>query len=233
MTVFLVPVGQGRFELYSETPEEPAAPPEEGAGRFRRWTHAANAQWHALVDAARNTRHEHAADAPRSGTTGGIRRWLVQWRDRIVCRLAESIAEQRTLWSLRKELTAAVRFPSNIDESQARTVLEQSFAAARRHHGIWLSIDLVLFIASGILFFVPGPNIVAYYLAFRVVGHFNSWRGGRQAQQISWAFEPDGNLAELGSLVDVACDTRAPLVAAIAARLNLPRLGAFFERVAA
>jgi hypothetical protein len=190
---------------------------------LKRWAHAANLQWHALVDTARR--------APHDGATHGR---LAQWRDGVVCRLAESIAEQRTLWSLRQESAVTVRYPSSIDETQARTVVERLLATARRHHGWWLTVDLLLFIISGILFFVPGPNIVAYYLAFRVLGHFNSWRGaGHGAQAITWRCEPDTNLAELGSLVDVAGDTRAPLVEAIAARLNLPRLTAFFERVAA
>ncbi len=106
-------------------------------------------------------------------------------------------------------------------------------AHARRHHLRWFIIDLILFIGSGILFFVPGPNLVAYYIAFRLVGHLQSWRGARQAAEtIAWTFEPDPGLAELASLVDVPRETRAPRVAAIAERLNLPRLTAFFDRVA-
>jgi hypothetical protein len=219
MNVFLVPVGQGRFELYSEAPEEPASSPDEHAGRLKRWAQAVSVQWHELVDVAR-----------RGGSDGR----LARWRDTVVCRLAESIAEQRTLWALRKETSATLRFPSSIDDAQARAVLDQSLARAQRHHGRWLLVDLVLFLASGVFFFIPGPNIVAYYIAFRVFGHLNSWRGARQgAEHIAWTLEADVNLAELGSLVDVPCEARAPLVAAIAARLNLPRLTAFFERVAA
>jgi hypothetical protein len=51
-------------------------------------------------------------------------------------------------------------------------------------------------------------------------------------EAIAWTFEPDQGLAELASLVDVPRETRAPRVAAIAERLNLPRLTAFFDRVA-
>jgi hypothetical protein len=229
--VFLVPVGQGRFELYSEPPEEPTAPPDEHAGRFKRWAHTAAVRWHALVDAARNPPRGSLHDAAPSD---GWRSRLTRWRNDVICRLAESIAEQRTLWSLRKQSSAVMRFPSSIDAGQARAALDRTLVRARRHHGWWLTVDLLIFIASGILFFVPGPNLVAYYLAFRVVGHLNSWRGARQGTGlVAWTLEPDRNLAELGSLVDVPGETRAPLVAAIAARLNLPRLTAFFERVAA
>ncbi|MQA28267.1 MAG: hypothetical protein GEU82_00300 [Luteitalea sp.] len=223
MTVFLVPAGQGRYELYSEAPEEPASVPDDHAGRFKRWAHSAQVQWHALVDAARRAPHD-----------GGTHGRFARWRDSVICRLAESIAEQRTLWSLRKETGATMRFPSTMAAAGARSVLDQSLARAQRHHGKWLIVDLVLFLASGILFFVPGPNVIAYYLLFRVVGHLNSWRGARQgAQQIVWTLESDANLGELGSLVDVPDAARAPLVAEIASRLNLPRLTAFFRRVTA
>jgi hypothetical protein len=216
--IFLVPAGRDRFELYSETPEEPGPAPAHHDGQLRRLIHAGVEQWHQLVDAAR-----------RGSSSGRFRRW----RDRVVCRLAESIAEQRTLWSLRDRTTATIHYPATLDRERARTTLRQIVADARRHHLRWLIVDLVLFVASGILFFVPGPNLIAYYIAFRLFGHLQSWRGARQSMEvIQWAFEPDEGLAELASLVDVPREARAPKVAAIAARLNLPRLSAFFDRVA-
>jgi hypothetical protein len=235
MIVFLVPIRRGGFELYSEAPEESTTPPDETAGRIKRWAHAANLRWHVLVDSARRAPAEASQGAPRADGSGGASYGrFARWRDMVICRLAESIAEQRTLWSLRKATAARLRFPSSIDAVAARTVLDRSLARAQRHHGSWLLVDLILFIASGVLFFVPGPNIVAYYIAFRVIGHLNSWRGARQgSRHIAWTLEADANLAELAALVDVPADTRAPLVAAIAARLNLPRLTAFFARVAA
>ncbi len=219
MTIFLVPVGRNRFELYSEAPEEPATPPEDNAGRFRRWAHAANVRWQALVDAA------------RQGSPSG--RWA-RWRDDLIRRIAESISEQRTLWALRHETSAAVRFPSTLDVSAARGVLTELLKHAQRRHGRWLIADLLLLLVSLVLVVVPGPNIVAYYLAFRVFGHLSSWRGARHAErQIAWTLEADDTLAELASLVEMPREARAPLVAAIAQRLNLNRLSTFFERTAA
>jgi hypothetical protein len=75
--------------------------------------------------------------------------------------------------------------------------------------------------------------VISWYFFFRVVGHFLSWRGARRAaERVRWRFEADQSLAELAALVDVPRAARAPRVAAIAARLNLPRLSAFFDRVA-
>ena len=87
--------------------------------------------------------------------------------------------------------------------------------------------------SSGVFFFIPGPNLVAYYFAFRFIGHLQSWRGARQSLDvISWSYEPDSGLADLAALVDLPRAERAPRVAAIAARLKLQRLSSFFDRVA-
>lgn len=217
-TVFLVPAGRERFELYSEARDDSPPSPTRADGFVRRCAHSAAGRWHALVEAARRGR--------ASGR-------LARWRDTVVSRLAETIAEQRTLWALRDSSSVLLRYPSTLDADRARAILDALLAHARRHHLRWLVVDLILLTASGILFVVPGPNVVAYYIAFRLVGHLQSWRGARRAiEAIAWTLEPDTGLAELASLVDVPRKERARRVAAIAARLNLRRLRAFFDRVA-
>jgi hypothetical protein len=137
------------------------------------------------------------------------------------------------LWSLRHESKATARFQSTLEEPVARAALNERFRHARRYHGWWLAVDLLLLVASAILAVVPGPNVLAYYFAFRVFGHLSSWRGARHAERrVEWALEPDDSLAELASLVKMPRDARAPRVAAIAQRLNLSRLPIFFERMA-
>jgi hypothetical protein len=216
--VYLVPAGRDRFELYSEAPEELAPPPTERDGRFRRWMHRVGATWHELVE---QSRRGHAAGR------------FARWRDAVVCRLAETIAEQRTLWALRTETGAALRFPSTIEESRARTILIRTLEHARAHHLKWFIIDALLFVSSVVFFFIPGPNLVAYYFAFRFIGHLQSWRGARQGMDVvQWQLDPDARLAELAALVDLPREKRAPRVAAIAEQLNLRRLSAFFDRVA-
>lgn len=219
LTVYLVPAGRERFELYSEAPDEVGAQPEPPDGFFRGGMHKASIRWHELVDTAR-----HGRGAGR----------FARWRDRMVCHLAESIAEQRTLWALRKANVATARFPSSTASAAARAALDRLLAHARRHHGRWLIIDLILLVITGpLFFFVPGPNVISWYFLFRVIGHLLSWRGARRAMdRLAWTLEPDHGLAELARLVDVPRAARAQKVAAIAARLNLPRLTAFFDRVA-
>lgn len=217
MIVFLVPAQRGRYELYSEViePDEPAPVPD---GRFRRWLHAANLQWAALVERAR--------DGDGTG-------WWARTRDRIVCALAESIAEQRTLWALRSADSVDVHMPAFLAEADARRCVTNDLAAARSHHLRWLIIDTLLFIVSGVLALVPGPNLLAYYFAFRCVGHLQSWRGARQGMDVTtWHYAPDPALSELSELVDLPRTARASRVDAIAERLNLRHLADFFDRVA-
>jgi hypothetical protein len=215
---YLVPAGRDRFELYSEAPEELTASPAERDGRFRQWMHRVGVKWHELVEQSRR---------------GSARGRFARWRDALICRLAETIAEQRTLWSLRTETEAGLRFPSIIDATRARAILMRTLEDARTHHLRWFIIDGLLFVSSVVFFFIPGPNLVAYYFAFRFIGHLQSWRGARQGiEVVRWTLEPDEGLAELSSLVDLPREARAPRVAAIAERLNLRRLSAFFERVA-
>lgn len=216
--VYLVPAGRGRYELYSESQDDPAAAPNQSDGFFRRWAQRASARWHDVVEAAR-------LNAPEGR--------LIQWRNAIVCRLAESIAEQRTLWSLRKATQALVRYPATLEESRARRILMKGLEDARRNHLFWFVVDLTGFVVSAVLALVPGPNLIAYYFAFRLIGHFQSWRGARRGMDgIAWTFEADAGLAELAALVDVPREARASRVEEIAAQLNLTRLSAFFDRVA-
>lgn len=216
MKVFLVPARRGRYELYSEPPEAPDGPPPDG--RLRRWLHRANEQWQELVAQARHDR--------------GVG-WLARGRDRTIRALAESIAEQRTLWAIRTEPAATVHLPRALPLDEARALLMADLARARRHHQRWLVVDAVIFVASGVLALVPGPNLIAYYFAFRCVGHLQSWRGARHGlDAVRWSFVHDAALTELQELVDVPRAAREPRVKAIEERLNLRHLAAFFDRVA-
>jgi hypothetical protein len=219
--VYLVPVGPGRYELYSEAPEDlehdGQPPPEEGF--WKRTMHSAQVRWREAVHSARDT-----------DSSAG---WFVRLRDRAVCRAAESIAEQRTLWSLRQCTMATLVHPSDLNDTQADEIRVALLSRARTYHGRWLAIDALLFVASGVFFFVPGPNVLAYYFLFRVVGHYLSWRGARQGlESMTWSYRPEPALAELGRLAALPRDARHSRVEAIACALNLPRLAAFFERTA-
>ena len=95
--------------------------------------------------------------------------------------VAEAVAEQRLLWHLRRQTSATLFFPDDMSEPAAvDCICAASSRAISTSHRRWLIIDSLWFVASGVLFFVPGPNVVAYYFAFRLVGHYLSWRGAQQ-----------------------------------------------------
>ena len=219
--VYLVPVGAARFELYTEqrddaVPDGPPLPPE---GFWQRWRHRLHERWRESVRTARRAE-------PSAGWLGRLRDWAVRG-------VSETIAEQRTLWSLRACTGAALVHPSDLTEETAAAARDRLLTHAGRHHGRWLIIDAVLLAVSGVFVIVPGPNVLAYYFAFRVVAHYLSWRGARQALvRTAWRLSPEPALADLGRLAGLPREARASRVDAIAAALNLPRLAAFFDRTA-
>jgi hypothetical protein len=217
--VYLVPLGHDRYELYSEPPEETASAPLPGGGFWRTRIERLHEGWRSLVQTARRSRSSDGR--------------LARLRDWAVSRIAETVAEQRTLWSLRSIDVADLLYPSDLSESSATTVCRGLLTHARRHHGQWLIGDGLLFVASGVLALVPGPNVLAYYFGLRVVGHLLSYRGARQGlDRIMWRPRPEPALAELATLATEPRESRATRVEAIASHLNLPRLAAFFDRAA-
>jgi len=109
---------------------------------------------------------------------------------------------------------------------------DRLLARAATHHRRWFAVAAVLFVPALLLTLVPGPNVIGYFVTGRGVGHYFSWRGARRAVHASWEFSPEPALAELGSLADLPRDARASRVGAIAARMHLPSLSAFFDRTA-
>jgi hypothetical protein len=88
-------------------------------------------------------------------------------------------------------------------------------------------------VISGVLAIVPGPNLIAYYFAFRMVGHYLSMRGARQAlHRVQWETRASGPLAELRQAIDLEPAAREARVSDIAARLHLERLATFFRQTA-
>jgi hypothetical protein len=218
-TVYLVPIGSGRFDLYAEPVEEEFRA-DGGDGFWRRRAHRFHDGWRRVSDAA------YAARGSESGRLARMRDWFVR-------RIADSIAEQRTLWSLRDLTSAHFIFPAELSPPLAAAARDRLLARARRHHGWWLLINLVVVAGTAILILLPGPNLIGYYFAFRVIGHFLSWRGARQAlARISWLPRDEPMLTELGVLAGLPREQRAERVAALAARLHLTRLEAFFDRTA-
>jgi Mitochondrial K+-H+ exchange-related len=242
MDVYLVPVGPDKHELYCEVPDEPEEADEDVAereggtrggffrrmrDRFRGMLARMRERFRAmLAEAERERRQARTAAAAQGG-------WLVRMKSRIMRWVAESIAEQRLLWHLRRQTAACLYYPDDLEESAAIAALRAQLGRDFDKHRFWLTIDGLGFVASGLVFLVPGPNIIAYYFAFRLVGHYFSLRGARQGLSgVTWTTQKSEALSELRRAINLAPDLRERRVNEVATRLRLEHLASFFERTA-
>ena len=222
MDVFLVPVGAELYEPYCEPEDEPEDVGTEPKGFFQRLKYRFT---ELLAEAERERRQGHAAQ-PAAGMIGRFKRRSMRW-------VAESIAEQRLLWRLRRIEAARLLHPDDITSEQAHALMRKHLSRDFEKHRFWLAIDSLLMIASGLLILVPGPNIIGYYFAFRVVGHFFSVRGARNGLVgVSWSFEASAPLTELRRALGLDPAARLQQVEDVASRLRLDHLATFFQRTA-
>lgn len=223
MDVFVIPVGLDRYELYCEASVE--APPlnPSATGIIGRIRHRFAVMLH------------QAEERQRSGapSSTGATTWLTRVQEYIMAWVAERVAEQRLLWNLRRESAVAAAYPQDLTFDQALTLIHRTLQRDYERHRIWLVVDSILLIASAVLALLPGPNIVAYYFAFRVMGHWLSMRGAAQGLHgIAWTGRPCEPLTELREVASLHGAAREQRVHEIAARLRLQHLSTFFERVA-
>jgi hypothetical protein len=223
MDVYLVPVGRERYELYCEVPDEPDEVEGEPAKGF---IAGLKARFSTMLADAERERRQGPSDQPPVG-------WLARARARTMRWVAESIAEQRLLWHLRRQERACLFYPDDIEEQPAVQCLRQQLRRDFERHRFWLIIDSLGFVASGALFLVPGPNIVAYYFAFRMVGHYLSMRGARQGlDAVAWSNEKSAPLADLRRAIGLNSEERERRVQDVALKLHLEHFVKFFERTA-
>ena len=233
MDVFLVPTGDTDYELYTEEPDDV---PETAAEiwpegfwarmKFRFSPARLKARFsQMLAEAERDRRRGHAERIEEGGWASRLSRRVMRW-------VAEAIAEQRLLWNLRRADAACFYYPSDVAEVDAVVERRKQLNRDFEKHRFWLVIDSLLMIASGALILVPGPNILGYYFAFRVVGHFFSLRGAKRGLSgVPWthqASEPLARLRGLGTMDPVA---RLEHVERVASELRLDHLPSFFQRV--
>jgi hypothetical protein len=225
MDVFVVPVGPDKYELYCETSSEgevtPEPQPEGLLGKLRH-------RFSAMLKAAEERQHRHGRereDEPLS--------WAGKIQERTLAWVAERIAEQRLLWNLRKQTTAEAVHPQDMTFEQVMVLIRRILQRDYERHRLWLVLDTIGLIVSGLLMIVPGPNILAYYFAFRVVGHWLSMRGATQGlERVRWTGRSCPPLTELREVPHLEPTMREARIHDVAARLRLQHLSTFFERVA-
>ncbi|MDE3155930.1 MAG: hypothetical protein KGN76_12550 [Acidobacteriota bacterium] len=218
MDVFLIPVGQDAYRLYSELPavRQPLLDELPAPGRLGRVAQRVRG-----VIASLDHETEPDPDHPDG------------WRERLRRRIARRVGEQRLLWRLRGEEAATIVCPDDCPAALAVELVRAELKRDGDRHRVWLVVDALAFLASGLLMLLPGPNVVAYYFAFSLAGHYLSLRGARQGRQrVRWSVRPDASLTDLRRAMGLPGAERDRRVHEIARRLNLPHLPGFFARAA-
>jgi len=218
LLVFLVPLGGQRYELYCE--RHHTGPDEDPAGSG--WFAGLRQKFSTMLKQAEEG--EEAA-APAAGLLARLQARMMAW-------VAERVAEQRLLWNLRGRDAAIVTHPDDLPFEQVVEIVRQSLRADHRRHMRWLIVDTVLFIGSGIFFFIPGPNLIAYFFAFRLVGHWLSMRGAAQGRdKVSWTGRPSSGMTALRAAIARPAHERTRAIEPLARELGLLKLAVFVDRM--
>ena len=222
MDVFVIPIGLDRYELYCESADEAPPPVPGSSGIIGRIRHRFAVMLHEAEERSRSG----TSPSPPATRLGRLQEWIMAW-------VAERVAEQRLLWNLRRETAVVAFHPQDLSFEQAHTLIRRMLKRDWERHRWWLVLDSLLLIGSIALIPLPGPNIVGYYFAFRVMGHFLSIRGASQGlRAVTWTGQPCEPLTNLREAVSLEGDARDRRVHEIAAQLRLQHLSTFFERVA-
>lgn len=221
MDVFLIPIAADRYEPYCEPADDDAPTAEEAPARGplrRMW-----ARFQAMLAEAEQANRQPEAEPETPTWTGRLMRWV-----------AERVAEQRLLWQLRKHEAATLHFPADLTAERAESILRAQLQADYDRHRRWMFVDATLAAITGpLFFFVPGPNLVAYFFVFRAVGHYLSQRGGRHGlDQVRWSWAPSDALVDLRTALALEDPHRSEHIHRVAARLRLQHLPLFVARVA-
>lgn len=225
MDVFLVPVGQDRYELYCEMDDDDEAESQEAAaaGANPSWWQRQVAWFREIIREAEAER-DRRAQGQDTGSRG-------LWRY-IVGKIAEAVAEQRLLWRLQRETAIELSFPDDLDSDRALTIARESLRRDYEKHRRWMVIDGLIFLLFVPLTVIPGPNVPALYFSFRALGHFFSMRGAKRGlDRVTWTPVSCRPLSELRQALSVDHTERRKRLEAIARVLKLERLPGFVERL--
>ncbi len=226
MEVFLVPAGETRFELYCELGESDQAQRPGVAGRIlRRFREILAADQEERRD-RRTTQREVAGDGPVG--------WMLRMRAGLVRGMAEWVAEQRVLWRLRHQDAAVLVHPDDLDAGRALSLVRGTLQRDIDHHRFWLVIDgLAVLVFGPLFFFIPGPNLISWYFAAKMAGHWLAFRGARRGVAgVEWGTRASAPLAAVRQALTMPPADRRTRLRELARELRLEHLATFVERTA-
>ena len=132
MTVYLVPVGDQRYQLYVEIPPDTETDPPEGERRG--WIGRQVLRFRTMLAEAEQARLKRERGEPDEGS--GL------WQA-ILRKVAEAVAEQRLLWQLRHQTHVTVAYPDDITSTAALAEVRAEFTRDVARHRRWMIIDAI------------------------------------------------------------------------------------------
>ena len=226
MEVFLVPVEGTRYELYCELGASDQPQQTGLAGQMRR-------RFREVLATEQEERRDRRA-ARHTGTSDRSDGWLASVRSGIVRGMAEWVAEQRLLWRLRQQDAAILVYPNDLDSDRALSMARGTLQREIDHHRFWMVLDgLGVLVFGPLLFFVPGPNLISWYLTAKMAGHWLAFRGARRGVSgVEWSARASGALAAVREARAMPPGKRRPRLRALSKELHLKRLATFVEDTA-
>lgn len=218
-----MPISAAAHELYCEVPiDAPTVSPQ--GGFFRRLVR----RFRDVLDEAERDRRERLSGTHREPEARG---WWMRVRRRTMRWAAEAVAEQRLLWKLRSCDEAVLVYPSDLAAADAEARLRANLLHDLRRHARWLVVDIFGVAISLLLVPIPGPNILGYYFAFRLVAQFFSVRGAKHGlDETRWSSRPSQELLDVRRLIALPDAERDAGLREIQARLGLEHFAAFVAR---
>lgn len=129
--------------------------------------------------------------------------------ERVACEAFAGDRFVRRLRSFRK-ITVALSRP--IEPAEVRVKLKRMLRDRSYHHLRWLFIDLALLPLSVFIMIVPGPNLIGYYLLFRVFSHWKSYRSVSQTHLDQMDICVDDRAQEVSAFLRKAKDLKTGLM---------------------
>ena len=226
MEVFLVPAGETRYELYCELGQSDQPRHTGFVGRMRR-------RFREVLAGEQEERRDRRAGR-RAGAADRPDGWMARVRSGFVRGMAEWVADQRLLWRLRQQDAAVLVHPDDLDPDRAMSMARGTLQRDIDHHRVWMVIDGLGVLAFGpLFFFVPGPNLISWYFAAKMGGHWLAFRGARRGVSgVEWSTRADRSLAAVREARAMPPGDRRPRLRALSKELHLERLATFVERTA-
>jgi len=224
MEVFLVPSGENNHDLYCELSESDQSLEPAGAfGRIRRRIR----EFLAAEQKEMNDR-----DCGSVALSDGADGWMVRMRSGLVREITEWVAGQRLLWRLRYQDAVVLVYPHSLKPDRAMSIVRSTLQRDVDHHRFWMVVDCFGVLVFGpLFFFVPGPNLISWYFAVKVTGHWLAFRGARRGVSgVKWSTQSSEALSALRQALMLPPSDRRLRLRELSKELHLDQLAVFLER---